>query len=64
MTMIAFEIADEQAAQYAKMARQMNMTLEEFAFMRFVNPGEIDDEFVHLVNEIIEEDRELLESLA
>jgi len=62
--MIAFEIADEQAAQYAKMARQMNMTLEEFAFMRFVNPGEIDDEFVHLVNEIIEEDRELLESLA
>jgi len=62
--MIVFEIADEQAAQYAKMARQMNMTLEEFAFMRFVNPGEIDDEFVHLVNEIIEEDRELLESLA
>ena len=64
MTTIAFEIADEQAEKYAEMAHQMNMTLEELAFMRFVAPGEIDDEFVHLVNEIIEEDRELLESLA
>ena len=64
MTTIAFEIADEQATQYTEMARQMNMTLEEFALMRFIEPGEIDDEFVHLVNEIIEEDRELLESLA
>ncbi|MGI4791155.1 MAG: hypothetical protein ACRYFS_20190 [Janthinobacterium lividum] len=64
MTMIAFEIADDQAAKYSEMACQMNMTLEEFALMRFIDPNEIDDEFVHLVNEIIEEDRELLESLA
>ncbi len=64
MTTITLELPDEQAQQLAETARQMNMTLEEYAFLQLVAPGEIDNGFLQLVNEIIEEDRELLESLA
>ncbi len=64
MTTITLELPDEQAQQLTETARQMNMTLEEFAFLQLVAPGEIDKDFLQLVNEIIEEDRELLESLA
>jgi hypothetical protein len=64
MTTITLELPDEQAQQLTETARQMNMTLEEYAFLQLVAPGEIDHDFLQLVNEIIEEDRELLESLA
>ena len=64
MTTITLELPDEEARKLAETAHQMNMTLEEFAFLQLVAPGEIDRDFIQLVNEIIEEDRELLESLA
>lgn len=64
MTTMTLELTDEQAEQLSETARQMNMTLEELALQRLLVPTDVDEEFLQLVEEIIEEDRELLERLA
>ena len=64
MTTITLELPDEQAQHLTETARQMNMTLEELALQRLFAPTDVDDDFIRLVEEIIEEDRELLERLA
>jgi len=64
MTTITLELPDEQVQHLTETARQMNMTLEELALQRLFTPTDVDDDFIRLVEEIIEEDRELLERLA
>ena len=64
MTTITLELPDEQVQRLTEAARQMNMTLEELALQRLFAPTDVDEDFIQLVEEIIEEDRELLERLA
>jgi len=64
MTTITLELPDEQVQHLTETARQMNMTLEELALQRLFASTDVDGDFIRLVEEIIEEDRELLERLA
>ena len=64
MITITLELPDEQARHLSETARQMNMSLEDFALHQLLMSAEVDQEFLQLVEEIIEEDRELLERLA
>ena len=64
MTTVTLRIPDEQAQQLSETARQMNLTLEELAFQRLMQPADVDEDFLELARNIIEEDRELLERLA
>ena len=64
MTTITLELPDEQVQHLTETARQMNMTLEELVLQRLFASTDVDGDFIRLVEEIIEEDRELLERLA
>lgn len=64
MTTITLHVPDEQVQELSATARQMNMTLEEFALQKLFVPSDVDSEFLELVTLINEEDRELLERLA
>ena len=64
MTTLTLEVTEEQVQQLSEMARLMDMTLEEVAIQKLTAPSEVDVEFLLLAEEIMEEDRELLERLA
>lgn len=64
MTTLTLELPDEQVQQLSEMARLMDMTLEEIAIQKLAAPSDVDAEFLQLAQEIMEEDRELLERLA
>ena len=64
MITLTLQLPDEQVQQLSKMARLMDMTLEEVAIQKLAAPSDVDAEFLELAEEIMEEDRELLERLA